>query len=79
MKKSTKATLGQETPGNRCDNLVKTVSPGVFLKPRLTRRVGSGVEQQATQNWMSLTCHSTRGQGREENRAWITQISQVTD
>ena len=60
MKKSTKATLGQETPGIRCDNLVKTVSPGVFLKPRLTRRVGSGVEQQATQNWMS---HLSLNQG----------------
>ena len=63
MKKSTKATLGQETPGIRCDNLVKTVSPGVFLKPRLTRRVGSGVEQQATQNWMShLSLNQVAGQ-----------------
>ena len=41
--------FGRKLPKNRCNNLVKTVNPGVSLKPRLTRRVGAGVEQQA--NW----------------------------
>ena len=61
----------------RCHSLVKTVSPD-SLKPRLMRRVESGVGQQALVIGCH-TCQSTRRQGRWKNLAWIMQASQVTD
>ena len=54
------------------DNLVHTVCPGVAIKPRLMRRVESGVEQQALVIGCP-TCQSTRRQGRGRNLAWIIQ------